>query len=232
MSPTLTMHPMMTQPTPWHDPDFARRWASNDALADLLALPRSIAAATVALTASDVRLVVDIASGPGDFLAVMLEKFPNARGLWTDVSGTMRELAQERLARHADRIDFVLMDMTDLRALPRHTDVITTSRASHHLDRGGLFAFYEQAAAHLASGGWLINLDHVGSHDAWDARMRAVRDLFCPRPRERTGHRHEHPLPTVDDHLGAFAAARFADTEMIWRAFSTCLFMGRAGAGR
>src|SRR5215472_15686691 len=213
----------------WHDPDSARRWASNDTLADLLALPRSIAAATVALTSPDVRLVVDVASGPGDFLAVMLEKFPNARGVWTDVSGTMRDLARERLERHAGRIDFVLADMTDLRALPTDTDVITTSRATHHLGREDLFAFYAQAAAHLASGGWLVNLDHVGSHNAWDARMRAVREIFCPPSRERIGHRHEHRLPSVEDHFGAFAAARFADTEMIWRAFSTCLFMGRAG---
>jgi len=213
---------------PWRDPEFARRWASNDTLADMLALPRSIAAATVALNADDVRLVVDIASGPGDFLAVMLAKFPNARGLWTDASGTMRELARERLAPHADRIDFALVDMTDLRAVPGDADVITTSRASHHLGRDGLFAFYAQAAAHLAPGGWLINLDHVGSHGAWDARVRAVRDLFRPPPRQQTCHRHEHPLPSVEDHFGAFAAALITDTEMIWRAFSTCLFMGRA----
>jgi trans-aconitate methyltransferase len=212
----------------WRDPDFARRWASNDTLAGMLALPRSIAAATVALNSHDVRLVVDIASGPGDFLAVMLEKFPNARGLWTDVSATMCELARERLAPHADRVDFILADMTDLRAVAGDADVITTSRASHHLGRDDLFVFYAQAAARLAPGGWLINLDHVGSHGAWDARMRAVRDLFRPPQRERTGHRHEHPLPSVDDHFRAFAAARITDTEMIWRAFSTCLFMGRA----
>lgn len=213
---------------PWLDPGFSRRWASNDTLAGMLALPRSIAAATVALDARDVRLVVDIASGPGDFLAVMLEKFPNARGLWTDVSGTMRELARERLARHADRVGFTLVDMTDLRAVPGDADVITTSRASHHLGRDGLFAFYAEAAAHLAPGGWLINLDHVGSHGAWDARLRAVRDLFRPPPRERACHRHEHPFPSVGDHFGAFAAAGLTDSEMVWRAFGTCLFMGRA----
>jgi trans-aconitate methyltransferase len=216
----------------WGDPDFARRWARNDTLADLLALPRSIAAATVGLNAPDVSLVVDIASGPGDFLAVMLEKFPSARGLWTDISRTMRDLARDRLAPYAGRVDFILADMTDLRDVAADADVITTSRASHHLDADGLLAFYAQAAARLAPGGWLINLDHVGSHGAWEARMRAVREFYRPAPREQTGHRHEHPLPSVDDHFGAFAAAGITDTEMIWRAFSTCLFMGQVGESR
>ena len=43
-------------------------------------------------------LIVDVGSGPGDFLAVMLQQFPSARGIWTDASEAMLGLARDRLA--------------------------------------------------------------------------------------------------------------------------------------
>lgn len=214
---------------PWRQPGYAQQWAANDGIADMLALPRSIAAAVVAHDRPDVRLIVDIGSGPGDFLAVMLDEFPGARGLWTDASEAMREIARERLAAYAGRVDYALVDMTTLGdSVPRDADVLTTSRASHHLDRDALNAFYADAAAHLAPGGWLVNLDHVGPDEAWDRRMRAVRKRFHRRSQETPSHHHNYPLTSVADHLGAFAAAGMTDVEMVWRAFITCLFMGRA----
>lgn len=212
---------------PWRDPQFARDWAGNDGIADLLGLPRRIAAAIAAHERSDVRLVVDIGSGPGDFLAVMLEEFPAARGIWTDASPAMRTLAEQRLARYAERVDFAIVDMTALgESIPRDVDVLTTSRAAHHLDRAGLFAFYREAAEHLAPGGWLANLDHIGPVPAWDDRLRAVRQRFRSTP-EGPKHHHNYPLTSVQDHLDALAGAGLDEAEVVWRAFITCLFMAR-----
>lgn len=98
----------------WQDQDFARGWARGDAMRDLLDFPRRMAAAVVALGTASPTQVVDIASGPGDFLAVFLEQFPAAHGTWTDASPAMLELARERLASFGDRVDFRLADMTDL----------------------------------------------------------------------------------------------------------------------
>lgn len=213
---------------PWLDAQFARQWAAQDGIADQLAFPRRIAAAMVAHDRPDAKLVVDIGSGPGEFLAVMLEQLPDAQGLWTDASPAMRELAEQRLAPYAGRVEYAIVDMTDLGAkIPSDADVITTSRAAHHLDRGGLYEFYREAARHLAAGGWLANLDHIGPSGEWDARLRAVRNQFRSSPEEGPKHHHNYPLTSVDDHFAALAAAGLGDCEVAWRAFITCLFLAR-----
>ena len=212
----------------WREPDFAKSWAETDALRDILGFPRRMAAAIVADDNAKPECVVDIASGPGEVLAAFLDEFPGARGIWTDASETMLDLARERLARFGDRVEYHILDMTDLAggALPGGADVITTSRAAHHLDRAGLFSFYAQAASLLAPGGWLINLDHIGPGEVWDKRLRGVRNRFRTSP-QGPGHHHNYPLTSVSDHLEAYAAAGIEDVEVVWRAFITCLFMGR-----
>jgi SAM-dependent methyltransferase len=218
--------------TAWHDPEYVSWWAHGDDLGDLLALPRSIAAALVATDRPEPALVVDLGSGPGDFLAVFLDAFPTARGVWTDVSRPMLELARERLAPYGDRVDYRLADMADLDGadLPAGVDVVTTSRASHHLDPGALAGFYRRVAGLLAPGGWLVNLDHMSAADpAWDGRLRAARRRFRVHPeRERAGHLHtDRSLPTAAEHLAALSAAGVDDVEIAWRAFVTCLLVGR-----
>ena len=216
----------------WRDTDFARDWAAGDAFRDLLEFPRRMAAEIVAGEGPEPETIVDIGAGPGAVLAVFLERFPRARGIWSDASRAMLDLAHERLAPFGDRVAYYIADMTDLggSGLPERADVITTSRAAHHLDRDGLFAFYAQAAALLAPGGWLVNLDHTGPADVWDARLRAVRKQFVPPASGRAKHHHNYPLTSADDHLEAFAAAGISDVEIVWRAFFTCLFMGRVSS--
>ena len=215
----------------WRRAGFARAWAEGDSYRDVLAFPRQMAAVIIAADNPAPEVIVDIGSGPGDFLAVMLEQFPQARGVWTDVSEAMFDMARERLATFGDRVDYHLVDMTDLAGggVPDGASVITTSRAAHHLDRAGLFDFYGQAAGRLAPGGWLVNLDHIGPAgpgDTWDQRLRSARKQFGITP-SGPKHHHNYPLTSVDDHLQALAAAGFTDVEMPWRAFFTCLFMGR-----
>ena len=215
----------------WRDTDFAREWAEGDSYRDLLSFPRHLAAVLIAADNPEPGTVVDIGSGPGDFLAVLLEQFPQARGVWTDVSEAMFDMARERLARFGDRVGYHLADMTDLAGggVPDGVDVITTSRAVHHLDRDGLFGFYGQAAARLAPGGWLVNLDHIGPAgpgDTWDKRLRAARQQFGVA-QGGAKHHHNYPLTSVDDHLQALAGAGFTDVDTPWRAFFTTLFMAR-----
>jgi SAM-dependent methyltransferase len=213
----------------WTDPATALGWADNDAQQNLLALPRAIAAEIVAADRPHTELIADIGSGPGDFLAVFLERLPAARAIWTDISEAMAGLGRERLDRFAGRVDFHLADMTDFTGLPSDLDVITTSRAVHHLDRDGLRAFYRDAAAHLAPGGWLVNLDHFGPDDVWNTRLREARKRLVPRTTEQKPHHHNYPLTSVANHMTALADAGFTDVETPWRGFVTALFMARRG---
>ena len=214
----------------WKQPDFAQSWARDDSMRNLLDFPRRMAAVIVAGDNPHPACIADIASGPGDVLAAFLGQFPAARGIWTDASQAMLELAQERLAPFGDRVEYHIADMTDITAdiVPAGVDVITTSRATHHLDRAGLAGFYARAASLLAPGGWLVNLDHIGPDDIWDSRLRAARKHFGTGP-EKATHHHTYPLTSMRDHLDGYASAGITDVEVVWRAFYTCLFMGRRG---
>jgi SAM-dependent methyltransferase len=211
----------------WMDHGLAARWTAADSLKEMLVLPRRISATVVAADRPGTALVVDVGSGPGDYLATMLDTFPAARGLWTDVSPAMEDIARPALAAYGDRVEFRLVDIEDLSPLPAGVDVLTTSRASHHFDAATLARFYAAAAEHLAPGGWLVNLDHVRSPGAWDRRLREARTAMIPQKREGTGHSHDKPLPTVDEHLAGLAAAGFDDVATPWRSFYTVLFMAR-----
>lgn len=224
----------------WRDEDFARSWAAGDSYGDLLEFPRRMAAGIIALDNPAPVTVIDIGAGPGAMLGAFLERFPDARGIWSDVSMAMLDLARERLAPFGDRVEYVLADMTALdgTGLPGSADIITTSRAAHHLDAGALIAFYATAARRLKPGGWLVNLDHIGPasqagppgaagfDEVWDQRLRAARKASGMTSEGRK-HHHNYPLASVQDHLDAFGAAGLDDVEVPWRAFFTCLFMGR-----
>jgi SAM-dependent methyltransferase len=220
---------------PWRDHTFANVWTRGDNHAQLLELPRAIAAALVAQDRPEVRTVLDIGSGPGDFLAVFLDEFPQARGIWLDASEAMLHLAEQRLAPYRDRVEYRLLDMTDLlgRDLPTDIDAIITSRAAHHLDPTGLTDFYGQVAQLLAPGGWLLNLDHTGpTEEVWDQRLRTVRKHISERqsqpPSNTPTHHHNYPLTSIEDHFAGLKAAGLTDAEIPWRAFVTCLFAARA----
>jgi len=213
----------------WQEPEFARTWVRSDGAASMLELPRRLAAALVADDRPQSQLVVDVASGPGDFLGVLLQELPEARGIWVDASETMLEEARVRLAPFEGRVSFLLGDMTQLAQLdlPQGLDVLVSSRALHHLDREELVSFYRSAAERLAPGGWLFNLDHVGPAEIWDARLRRIRRRFVAPSPPQASHHHNYPLTSVADHLDALHAAEIQYVELVWRAFYTCLFAGR-----
>lgn len=218
------------EPASWRDPEFARSWAAGDRMGDFLALPRAMAASVVALEDRMPRVIVDVGSGPGAFLAVFLKKFPRARGVWFDVSEAMLEKARVELGPLIERVEFRLGDMAEFgdAGLPLGVDAIITSRALHHLGAAGIATFYSDAANHLAPGGWLINLDQVGLEAKWQRRLGAVRPQIIPPNQSRTHHDHPAVLPSIDDHLNALTAAGVPDVDVPWRAFWTVLLMGRA----
>ncbi len=213
----------------WSDPAIANAWVERDAAVNLLDLPRAIAAELVAAEPPASGVVLDIGSGPGAFLAAVLDRLPDTTGVWSDASATMREHAEANLARFGGRVRFVMADMTALGGadLPRDVGVVLSSRATHHLDVAALHSFYADTAGRLVPGGWLINLDHVGPSDVWDRRLRAIRPGFVGRSGGESTHHHNYPLAAESDHLAGYAAAGIDDVEIAWKAFYTCLFAGK-----
>jgi SAM-dependent methyltransferase len=212
----------------WTDEQYVGSWAAADGLAGLLDLPWRMASMLVGLD-RDPGLIIDVGSGPGTFLKELLTLHPTARGMWVDASPAMEARARTNLAPFADRVSYVVADMNDLTALALdgRADVITNSRVAHHLSNAELGAFYVACHDLLNPGGWAVTLDHVRPEPRWDARLHAVLPAFAGPNAGKPTHPHVHPYPTVADHLSAMARAGFDDVDMPWRAFYTCLMMGR-----
>lgn len=217
----------------WSSAEYARSWARADGLASLLEFPWAIATTLVGREGAP-QLVVDVGSGPGTVLARVLEAYPGSRGVWVDASPGMLEQAKRALAPYGDRVEFIVEDAARLADIePAHgADVVFNSRIAHHFDRDGLVAFYRMAAALLRPGGWLVTLDHIRPPEGWDARYRDILPIFAGSTAGKPSHPHYVPFPTPDDHLAAFAQAGIDDCDIAWRAFYTCLFVGRTAPER
>ena len=213
----------------WGESTYAVEWASDDVLASLLQLPRRISTALVRDSAFEVVRVADRGSGQGTYLELFLEAFPHACGVWIDANEGMRGLAEVRLARYRDRIEFVLGDVEHLEELRLgELDVLMTSRVLHHFSPDSLRRIYRTAYELLRPGGFLFNLDHVAAPGEWDSRYRRIRHEFTgARSSALRPHRENHPLPSAEAHLDLIAAAGFEGPEVAWRTFYTVLLVAR-----
>ena len=224
---------MMNDPViaSWSEAGYAQSWQRADGLADLLRFPWAIATALVGRERPPA-LVVDVGSGPGTFLAALLDAYPEARGVWIDASPEMRTAAGEALHAYGDRVEFVVADAAELAGIDaaRGADVLLNSRVAHHFDHDGLIRFYRDAATLVAPGGWAVTLDHILPPADFDRRYRDVLPLFAGSNAGKPTHPHYFPFPSMQDHLDALGAAGFSERDVAWRAFYTCLFVGRRDA--
>jgi hypothetical protein len=208
----------------------------NEPDGDRLGPARRLAAMVVAQDNSSPKLIVDVGSFTGEFLEAFMERFPNSHGQWTEPVETNHENAKKRLGRFGDHIDYVIgcpsRDIS-LGCVPKGVDTLITSWLSIHQNLEGIRKFYREAAQMLPSGGWLINLDHVGfGGSAWEqrlngARIEATRAGLSAKTEGPPVHHKEFVTPTLEDQLQAFKDAGFDDVQVVWRRFNTVLFMSR-----
>lgn len=212
-------------------PPIVRFQAANisEPAGDQLAQPRLIAAAIVAQDDHAPKMVVDVGSFTGEFLEAFMERFPNARGQWTDGRPVIwnEDNAKRRFARFGDRVNYVIgcpgRDIS-LGCVPKNVDVLLTSWLSAHQDLDGINKFYRLAYGMLPPGGWLMNLDHITASDsAWEQRLQTARKEFHAKT-EGPPARIKTPAPTIDAQMAAFKAAGF-DVDIVWRSFTTVLFV-------
>lgn len=200
-------------------------------LDDALREPRQIAAAVVAASNPSPKYIVMIGAHHGEFLEVFLDKFPNARALWTEPNNTEGNLpvAKQRLARFGDRVDFHYgcadRDISD-GCVPKGPDVIITDWVSILQNLDGMYKIYRIAAQQLAPGGWFVNIDHVGfGGTQWEPWIQTARTGFRPEHEWPAVHHPDFRTPTIEEQLGAMRAAGL-DAHVVWQSFSTVLFMG------
>lgn len=212
----------------WSSAEYAASWKRADGLASLLEFPWAIATTMIGRERAP-RLAVDVGSGPGSVLSRVLDAYPDCQGLWIDASPGMLEQAEEALGAYGDRVEFIIEDAARLEDIEhaRGADVIFNSRIAHHFDLAGLTSFYTMAAGLLQPGGWLVTLDHIRPPGDWNSRYRDVLPLFAGPSAGKPSHPHYFEFPTPEDHIAAFRQAGLSDCDVAWRAFYTCLFLGR-----
>ncbi len=222
---------MTEPPGSWASAEYAAAWADDDVLSDLLALARRITAALVADAGIDVSTVVDLGSGPGSYIEVILDVIPEATAVWVDGSEAMLEIARRELARFAGRVEFRLGDASDpVRLDLPEAELITTSRLVHHFDEATIKDLYAWAHQTLVPGGFFFNLDHFGAAPGWEQRLRSIRPAFVgERKRDLPPHRHDYPLREVSEHLAWLEEAGFEPPAVAWKTFYTALIAARRG---
>jgi hypothetical protein len=203
---------------------------------DHLAEARHIAALVLAQDKPQPHLITDVGSYSGEFLEAFMQRFPQAQGQWTEPVPTNRNNAKKRLGRFGDHVSYVIgcaaRDIS-LGCVPAGTDVLLTSWLQIHQDRAGIARWYANAFALLPHGGWVVVLDHVGSHgDAWETRLSAAHAEANAQGLTiaNEGPPIHHPgwtVPALDEQLQDIRAAGFAEPQVVWRRLETVVMMAR-----
>jgi len=132
------------------------------ARADRLAHRTEGEAVLLAHVPRNVRRILDLGTGDGRLLALLLIDRPQASGVALDFSPTMLQLAQERFADNP-QVSVIAHNLNE--ALPElgRFDAVVSSFAIHHCSHERKHSLYAEIFARLEPGGIFCNLEHVAS---------------------------------------------------------------------
>lgn len=106
--------------------------------------------------------ILDVGSGEGRLLGLLLERLPQASGVALDFSDTM--LARLHARFDGDpRVSVLAHDLSAPLPTLGDFDAVVSSFAIHHLVDARKRALYEEVHARLRPGGVFLNLEHVAS---------------------------------------------------------------------
>jgi SAM-dependent methyltransferase len=107
--------------------------------------------------------VLDLGTGDGDALALVLAARPGASGVGLDFGEEMLRAARERFA-DMPNVEIARHDLSQpLPDAMRDFDTIVSSFAIHHLDPPRQHALYSEVFDRLRPGGVFVNAEHVAS---------------------------------------------------------------------
>jgi SAM-dependent methyltransferase len=165
--------------------------------------------------------VLDLGSGDGHLLQLVLDRQPQARGVALDFSPAMLEALGARF-RQDPRVEIVTHDLdAPLPDLGRF-DAIVSSFAIHHLADARKRSLYEEAFARLDPGGVFCNLEHVSPSSA-RAHDRFLKAMGIGPADEDPSNK----LRDVRTQLDWLRAIGFTDVDCYWKWYELALLVGR-----
>ena len=170
------------------------------------------------------RRVLDLGCGDGRLAGLVVDARPSVEAVvCADRSAAMLEKAQERFAGDV-RVEIVTHDLADPvgpLAEGGPFDVVVTGFAVHHVDDDRKRDLYREAAAVLAPGGLLANIEIVQSATpALHATFLAAIGRDADDPEDR--------LAPVEPQLEWLRGAGLTDVDCLWRWRGMALLAGWA----
>ena len=150
---------MVTAQNRWPEVEHALAYLAK---ADTIPHRTEGAAELIAHLPAEVGRVLDLGTGDGRLLELVLTARPGATGLGLDLNPVMLARARERFAGQ-DGVEIRGHDLDDLLPAPGPWDVVVSSFAIHHRADARKRSLYEECFAQLRPGGAFLNLEHVAS---------------------------------------------------------------------
>jgi tRNA (cmo5U34)-methyltransferase len=201
----------------WTDPNHVRKYLGQ---ADHI--PHRTEGETVLLdlVSPDTERILDLGTGDGRLLALVLARCPSASGVGLDVSPPILGEARKRFAGQT-HVELVSHDLD--RPLPHlgSFDLVVSSFAIHHCSHRRKQALYAEIVTLLEPGGLFCNLEHVSSptpalHARFLAALGATADDDDPSNR----------LLDVETQVRWLRDNGFVDVDCYWKWLELALFGG------
>jgi SAM-dependent methyltransferase len=173
---------------------------------------------------SGARRVLDLGSGDGRLMRLVLLARPDARGVALDFSPPMLQRLKERFAADS-RVEVVTHDLENPLPQLGTFEAVVSSFAIHHLDHRRKRRLYEEVWSALEPGGVFCNLEHVASPTP-QLHLRFLEAIECTPEQEDPSNK----LLDVETQLRWLREIGFADVDCYWKWRELALLVGNKGA--
>jgi SAM-dependent methyltransferase len=168
----------------------------------------------------DMHRVLDLGSGDGRLLHLILLARPNARGVALDFSAPMLNRLKERFAQDS-RVELVVHDLDDPLPNLGSFDAVVSSFAIHHLEHPRKRRLYQEVWSALQPGGVFCNLEHVASPTP-QLHLRFLQALGMTPEQEDSSNK----LLDVETQLRWLREIGFTDVDCHWKWRELALLVG------
>lgn len=165
--------------------------------------------------------ILDLGTGDGRLLALLLLRCKTADCIGIDSSPTMIDAANERF-RGNQQVRILQHDLEQTLPDLGSFDAIVSSFAIHHCANDRKRALYAEVFDRLTPGGVFCNLEHVSSPTA-SLHERFLQSLNITAEDEDNGN----ILLDVETQLKWLREIGFQDVDCSWKWLELCLFGGR-----
>jgi SAM-dependent methyltransferase len=192
----------------WRDDDVVLKYLQ---LADVMPHRTEGESALLDEIPAGVSRVLDLGSGYGRLLELVLLAFPHVSGVALDYSPSMLERLRERFASDA-RVEIVEHDLDSPLVALGSFDAVVSSFAIHHLAHERKRELYGEVWALLRPGGVFCNLEHVASPTEWTHERFLQAMGITPEDEDPS-----NKLIDLETQLGWLRDIGFSDVDCYWK---------------